>query len=125
MGTRGVRPEPPSGRWAVGLLVLAAVSGAVGWTVRGPVRPHPAVVPAGPTGGGWEGLLRGVPLNLNRATPEDLTAVPGIGPVRAAQIVAERDRRGGFGSVDELVEVRGIGPKTLAAVRPYLCLPSP
>jgi competence protein ComEA len=56
-------------------------------------------------------------LNLNRATVEQLQELDGIGPGLAGKIVAHREERGGFGSVDELGEVPGIGEKRLAALR--------
>jgi competence protein ComEA len=49
------------------------------------------------------------PINLNLATAAELETLPGIGPVLAAAIVSERERRGGFRSVNELRQVRGIG----------------
>ncbi|MCS7065999.1 MAG: helix-hairpin-helix domain-containing protein [Fimbriimonadales bacterium] len=60
------------------------------------------------------------PVDLNRATAEELEALPGIGPVLAARIVEYRQMRGRFQSVDELLEVRGIGPKRLEQLRPYV-----
>lgn len=57
------------------------------------------------------------PLDLNAATAEQLDALPGIGPSTAAAILDERDRRGGFSSVDELLDVRGIGPAKLEQLR--------
>lgn len=65
-------------------------------------------------------LLFGMKLDLNRASAEDLALLPGIGPETARAIVAERERRGGFGSVDALLDVKGIGPKTLEGVRDTL-----
>ncbi len=59
-------------------------------------------------------------LDLNRATPAQLDALPGIGPALAARIVAKRDSLRGFRTIDDLVRVRGIGPATLARLRPYL-----
>jgi competence protein ComEA len=56
------------------------------------------------------------PVNLNTATPEQLDTLPGIGPVTAAAILQWRDEHGGFTSVDELLEVSGIGPATMADV---------
>lgn len=58
-------------------------------------------------------------LDLNAATMEDLDQLPGIGEVKARAILDERQRRGGFRSVDELQEVNGIGPATLERLRPY------
>lgn len=63
------------------------------------------------------GSTPGGPLNLNTATAEQLDTLPGVGPVLAARIVEYRDRHGGFGSVDELREVAGIGDATFAELR--------
>lgn len=59
----------------------------------------------------------GVPLDLNTATAEQLDGLPGIGPATATAIVEFRRERGRFTSVDELLEVRGIGQAKLAAIR--------
>ena len=59
---------------------------------------------------------------MNIASPEELQILPGIGESRAQAIVAERDERGGFKSVDELVEVKGIGEAMLVRLRPYVSL---
>lgn len=64
----------------------------------------------------------GIPLSVNEASAEGLTAVPGIGPKLAGLIVQERDRRGGFQSLDELLSVNGMGPATYRRIRPYLAL---
>jgi competence protein ComEA len=58
----------------------------------------PPAGPAGPGGGGGNGLV-----NLNTATPEELDALPGIGPVTVQKIVAARAERA-FATLDELVE---------------------
>ncbi|MEN9646815.1 MAG: putative competence protein ComEA [Actinomycetota bacterium] len=57
------------------------------------------------------------PVDLNRATVEQLDDLPGVGPATAAAIVAHRDANGPFASVDDLADVRGIGPAKLAAIR--------
>ena len=57
------------------------------------------------------------PLNLNTATLEQLDELPGVGPATAQAIIDERDRRGGFTSVDDLLDVRGIGPAKLEDLR--------
>ncbi|KPK71717.1 MAG: hypothetical protein AMJ84_05740 [Acidithiobacillales bacterium SM23_46] len=59
-------------------------------------------------------------LDLNRASAEQLEALPGIGPVRAEAIVRYRQTHGPFRRVEDITRVSGIGPKTLEAVRPYL-----
>lgn len=57
------------------------------------------------------------PVDLNAATEEQLDDLPGVGPATAAAIVAHRESNGPFGSVDDLGEVRGIGPAKLDALR--------
>ncbi len=56
-------------------------------------------------------------VDLNTATAEQLEALPGIGEVKAAAILAVRAERGGFKSVEELESVRGIGPALLGKLR--------
>jgi competence protein ComEA len=59
-------------------------------------------------------------LDLNSATLEELDLLPGIGPAKAKAILAEKKRRGGFTGIDELLDVSGIGEKTLQRLRPYV-----
>ena len=56
-------------------------------------------------------------VNLNTATLEQLDALPGVGPVTAAAIIAFRDANGRFAGVDQLGEVDGIGPVRLEKLR--------
>src|SRR5688500_14956248 len=67
-----------------------------------------------------DGSAQGGLLNLNTATPAQLEELPGIGPTLAAAIIEERDRRGGFESVNELRDVRGIGEKRFADLRDHV-----
>ena len=60
------------------------------------------------------------PLAVNTAPAESLVALPGVGPVLAARIVAERERGGPFRDAADLVRVRGIGPRTAARLAPLL-----
>jgi hypothetical protein len=66
-------------------------------------------------------LLFGEPLDLNRASLESLEVLPGIGPARAAAIVAERELRP-FGRVAELRAVRGIGPRTVSGLSGWIAV---
>lgn len=68
------------------------------------------------TGDADGGAVAG-PVDLNTATAEQLDTLPGVGPATAAAILDERERRGRFASVDELLEVRGIGDAKLADLR--------
>lgn len=76
-------------------------------------RPHQAVP-------GWRGLLLGKPLDLNQASQEDLQALPKVGPKTAAAILETRGARGRFDVVEDLLDVPGIGPKTLERLRPWV-----
>ena len=60
------------------------------------------------------------PININTASVDELQALSGIGEVKARAIVAYREEYGGFTSVDELVNVYGIGEKTLDNIRYYI-----
>ncbi|WP_371481584.1 helix-hairpin-helix domain-containing protein [Kitasatospora sp. NBC_00315] len=68
---------------------------------------------AGPTSG---------PVSLNRATPEQLDALPGVGPTLARRIITFRQAHGPFRSLDQLRQVSGIGERTLAEMKPLLTL---
>ena len=75
---------------------------------------HPAAKPPGKNAAPRE------PIDLNRATVDELTRLPGIGPVLAARIITARDVRGPFGSVDDLRRVSGVGAAKLAALRDFV-----
>lgn len=72
---------------------------------------------AGGSSGAAAGSAAGVPLNLTTATLEQLDTLDGIGPATAQQILDYRQANNGFGSVEELGEVPGIGEKRLASLR--------
>lgn len=61
-------------------------------------------------------------VNLNTADQAALDTLPGVGPVTADAILSWRDANGGFTSVDELLEVDGIGEATLADLAPHVTL---
>lgn len=100
---------------AVGGLVLVALVAMAAWWLRQ---------------GGWQGRLIEIDrqpklearfvVDINRADWPELAQLPGIGRTLAQRIVASRDEQGPFVDHDELRRVRGIGPKTLEKMRPYL-----
>lgn len=101
------------------------------WVGR-PGEAPPAVLGPAPTaGGGTAGAGGGASaagagagpaplLDLNLATQADLEELPGIGPVTAGHILAWRDEHGRFSTVEELLEVSGIGERTLAQLEPLV-----
>ena len=62
------------------------------------------------------------PINLNTATREELMSLSGIGEVKADAILAYRAENGAFQSVEQLLEVSGIGEKTLEKLRSQICV---
>jgi competence protein ComEA len=85
--------------------------------VGGPQPPVP-VLPGGSAVPGAPPVL----VNLNTAAQAELETLPDVGPVTALAIVAWREEHGGFTSVDELLEVDGIGEVTLEKLTPYVTL---
>ncbi len=142
------KPQPPNPDWASGPAKYAAaivmgIAAIVGMTISyvGNSRPVPrfaetstpvessspaadrdaavdserAETPAETPAG-----VSSLAVNLNTATAQQLELLPGIGPALAQRIIEERARRGSFKSVDDLDKVKGIGPRTLAKLRPLV-----
>ena len=65
--------------------------------------------------------LLGMPINLNRAGEEELGLLPGIGPNLAKRILEDRHSIGRFSSPDELLQVPGIGKRTLQKMQGRIC----
>jgi competence ComEA-like helix-hairpin-helix protein len=107
-------PRPAAGpapcRRAVEVSARAGHTAAVACTER--------AGPAGPLRGPARRLF-GRPIDVNRADAATLASLPGIGPARAAAIVAERGVRP-FASVEELTRVRGLGPALVGRLRDYV-----
>ena len=88
-------------------------------------EPPAAVVAGAPPapGGAGAGAAKGTPaglIDLNTATAEQLESLPGVGPATSKAILSYRAGHGRFRSVTELLEVPGIGPAKLEALRPMV-----
>jgi competence protein ComEA len=95
------------------------------WFPRvGEDAPPPVAVPDGGTApSGTAGPdATGAPVNVNTATAEELDDLPGVGPSTAAAIIEHRERVGPFVTVEDLLEVSGIGDAKLAQMRDQVAL---
>ncbi|MDY7033767.1 MAG: helix-hairpin-helix domain-containing protein [Thermodesulfobacteriota bacterium] len=63
-----------------------------------------------------------IPININSATKEELSAVPGIGVMTAFNIIEYRKKNGKFKEMNEMKDVRGIGEVTFNRTKKYLCI---
>jgi competence protein ComEA len=84
-----------------------------------PARPSRGA-PAAATAGAATPAAPEQPVNLNTATLEQLDTLDGVGPATAQKILDYRTEHGGFGSVEELDQIPGIGEKRLAALREHV-----
>ncbi|MDF2838323.1 MAG: Late competence protein ComEA, receptor [Evtepia sp.] len=66
------------------------------------------------------GILEGEQININKAPIEDLIRLPGIGSVRAEHIVAYREANGPFQTIEDIMQVSGIGEKTFEKLSEYI-----
>lgn len=124
-------PAPDADVNAVNLAALARDGERIEVPLRAAANPQTAsaLVPVGGRppgdGGGSGGKLRNPgqgTVNVNTAGEAELERLPGVGPATAARIIAHRKENGPFRSVDDLLAVSGIGPKKLAAMRPFVKL---
>jgi competence ComEA-like helix-hairpin-helix protein len=115
-------------RTAIGVLGLI-VAGLSLWALAGIERARSVRAPAEapiassvprPSPRAVRALRDGQRLDLNAASAADLEMLPGIGPSLALRVVQDRLGQGAFSSVEGLLRVRGIGPATLAKLRPLL-----
>ena len=67
-----------------------------------------------------EKMLFGFPLPMNQFSAQDWEAFPHVGPKLAQKIVDYQRRKGPFKNLEELLEVPGVGPKTLESMAPFL-----
>lgn len=117
IGLNMARPVADGEQIVVGLAPPSGKPTVLGSSVStgSPAGPAPSSAPA--TSGKPRNGPKPEALDLNSATVEQLDALPGVGPVTAAAIVAWRQANGRFTTVDQLAEVEGIGPARLDKLR--------
>lgn len=93
---------------AAALLALTSAAGLALTTARAPLTTPTASAVAAPL------------LNINTASPAQLDLLPRIGPTLSARIVEDREANGPFESIESLDRVKGIGPRTIHNLRPYI-----
>jgi competence protein ComEA len=122
MKPRESAPSPllrPRDQTSIAVLVASSlVLLAAGWWRHGGLRGGLVDVDRAPP------LMAKFQLDVNRADWPELIQLPGVGRVLAERLIAERERGGEYRSIEDLERVRGIGPRTLERIRPYL-LPMP
>ena len=109
----------------VGRMHLAAAAAVIGWVVMctGTASAAPARAPR-PAKVADAGAEAKTTVDINAADSVKLTELPGIGPALAQRIVEYRKEHGPFKSVDELVNVRGVGDRLLARLRERITIGS-
>ncbi len=114
IGLNMARPLGDGEQIVVGLAPVSGQPTALGSSVASGSAPTSKAPPPRP---GSAPPKTGESVDLNTATVQQLDALPGVGPVTAAAIVAWRQANGKFTSVDQLAEVDGIGPARLEKLR--------
>ena len=72
-----------------------------------------------------QGAAQKPTINLNTATLDQLTTLPGIGAKTAERILEYRTKSGGFKKIEELMNVKGIGEKSFLKIKPLVSVPPP
>ena len=116
-------PSALRGRWAAGTRRPCQVEGRG----RPPFHWLGCAGDPGPRRGlsADERLALGLPIDPNRAGERELALVPGLSPRLARAVVEHRLAHGPFGAVDDLLAVKGIGPRRLEQARPRLAIVPP
>jgi len=102
--------------WLIAAALLAVLLLSLAVCLHGQPRARRVESLHAPTEALWDAAQ----LNVNSADAGQLAELPGLGPALAERIVERRDTYGPFASVDELMQVHGIGEGRLDALRPYI-----
>ena len=104
---------PGAAKWAaVSALGLASIIG-MGWSILAWERREDA-----------KSVDAERRIDLNTASVSELELLPDVGPTLAERIVVDRERLGLFESLDDLDRVEGVGPRTIAGLRPFVVIGS-
>ena len=106
---------PAPGRPLLAALTACGLAAMAGWFVaagglRGGLVQHDAPPPPSVV----------FTVNVNAASAAELAQLPGLGPALARRIVDHRQEHGPFATIDGLLDVAGVGPATLDALRPHI-----
>ena len=118
------RPPPPPGTpgtWLVIGVLAAAVLVTTWMRARRVAAPSSVASAAATHLPPWPDMR----IDINTADAAELNVLPGIGPRLAERIVADREARGPFASLDDLARVRGVGPRTVERIRTYIVAEEP
>ena len=107
-----IRPRDQAS--VIALLAGALALMAVLWIRRGGPRGELIEIDRAPP------LVAKFQIDVNRAAWPELIQLPGVGPILAQKWIAERERGGPFRNVDDLSRVKGIGPRTLERLKPFI-----
>ncbi len=88
-------------------------------------KSHSRVVAISKNASAFQKITLGVPISINRASEEDLQAIPGIGSALARNIVLKRQQMGGFTQISQLLTVPGIGQGLFDKIRGYVTAQGP
>ena len=86
------------------------------------VQEEPEIIQGDTVNGTLPSSDKVIMININTADVIMLTSLPGIGRETALRIVEYRAEKGGYGSIEELINVYGIGPKKLEKIRNYVTI---
>ena len=109
-------------RRALVFLCLAFLCGLLVLGARSLARRQPGIAVSGEASAASVPGDAGAAVNINSASLGELVSLPGIGEEYARRIIELRERLGRFESVEDLLEVEGIGTKRLEKIRPLLCV---
>jgi len=101
-------------------LALAALAAQAGGSPASAPTPNARPATAAPSTAALRALRDGARIDVNRASAGDLELLPGVGPTLAKRIVSHRATHGPFGRAEDLLQVHGIGQRTLERLAPLL-----